>query len=69
MDISTQKQDKEFENKLQKETNIDIEKIEQDFKKNKNSVVNMLIDTVLHVDLSIPNSVKEKFENKTGFIL
>ena len=49
---------------LERETKDDIKKIQQDFDRNKDKVIEMLVEKVLHVDLSIPNSVKEKFAKK-----
>lgn len=59
-----QKEDKEFEISLEKETRVEIEQIERDFKANKDKVIEMLVAKVLEVDLSIPSSVKEKFVKK-----
>lgn len=60
----TQKTDKKFETQLEKETQEEITKIQEDYEKNKDKVVDMLVAKVLEVDLSIPNSVKEKFAKK-----
>lgn len=60
----TQKEDKEFELNLERETAEEIRKIEEDFNKNKDKVIQMLVDKVLEVDLTIPSSVKEKFAKK-----
>jgi hypothetical protein len=59
-----QKTDKKFETQLDKETAEEIAKIQEDYEKNKSKVVDMLVAKVLEVDLSIPNSVKEKFTKK-----
>lgn len=59
-----QKTDKKFETDLEKETQEEISKIQQDYEKNKAKVIDMLVQKVLEVDLSIPNSVKEKFVKK-----
>ena len=59
-----QKEDKEFEAALEKETAEDIKQIEKDFAQNKDKVIEMLVAKVLEVDLSIPSSVKEKFVKK-----
>ena len=59
-----QKTDKKFETDLQKETKDEIAKIQEDYEKNKSKVIDMLVNKVLEVDLSIPNSVKEKFLKK-----
>lgn len=59
-----QKTDKKFETDLEKETQEEISKIQQDYEKNKTKVIDMLVQKVLEVDLSIPNSVKEKFVKK-----
>lgn len=58
------KTDKKFETDLQKETQEEISKIQEDYEKNKGKVIEMLVNKVLEVDLSIPNSVKEKFLKK-----
>ena len=60
----SQKEDKEFELQLERENKEDIKKIQHDFDANKEKVIEMLVEKVLHVDLSIPNSVKEKFAKK-----
>lgn len=49
---------------MEKETQEEISKIEQDYDKNKSKVIDMLVQKVLEVDLTIPNSVKEKFIKK-----
>ena len=49
---------------MEKETKDEIKKIQEDFERNKDKVIDMLVEKVLHVDLSIPNSVKEKFTKK-----
>lgn len=49
---------------LEKETATEIAQIEKDFKANKDRVIEMLVNKVLEVDLSIPSSVKEKFVKK-----
>lgn len=54
----TQKEDKEFEDRLKKETEEDIKKIYLDFEKNKDKVINMLIENVLRVDLTIPMTIR-----------
>lgn len=59
-----QKEDKEFEDKLKEDTQVDIKKIYQDFEKNKDRVINMLIENVLSVDLTIPMTIREKFATK-----
>jgi|JI9StandDraft_2_1071091.scaffolds.fasta_scaffold1299455_1 hypothetical protein len=59
-----QKTDKKFETDLEKETQEEISKIQEDYEKNKSKVIEMLVSKVLEVDLSIPNSVKEKFLKK-----
>lgn len=59
-----QKTDKKFETDLEKETQEEISKIQVDYEKNKSKVIDMLVNKVLEVDLSIPNSVKEKFLKK-----
>ena len=53
---------------LERETKDDIKKIQSDFDRNKDKVIEMLVEKVLHVDLSIPNSVKEKFARKWLFV-
>ena len=60
----TQKTDKKFETQLEKETQEEITKIQEDYEKNRDKVVDMLVAKVLEVDLSIPNSVEEKFAKK-----
>ena len=37
--------------------------IEVDYQQNKDAVIEMLIDNVIHVDLSIPRVVKGNFED------
>ena len=64
MGILNQKTDKKFENELDQETKEEIKKIEEDYARNKDKVINMLVQKVLEVDLTIPNSVKEKFQKK-----
>lgn len=59
-----QKTDKKFETQLEKETQEEIAKIQVDYEKNKDKVIEMLVAKVLEVDLTIPNSVKEKFAKK-----
>ena len=59
-----QKTDKKFENELDQETKEEIKKIEEDYARNKDKVIKMLVQKVLEVDLTIPNSVKEKFQKK-----
>lgn len=49
---------------MERETAAEIKKIEEDFSKNKDKVIQMLVDKVLEVDLTIPSSVKEKFLKK-----
>lgn len=49
---------------MEKETQEEIEKIEEDYNRNKDKVIDMLVKKVLEVDLTIPNSVKEKFLKK-----
>lgn len=49
---------------LENETRDEINKIQQDYNQNKQKVVDMLVEKVLEVDLTIPNSVKEKFVKK-----
>ena len=49
---------------MEKETQEEIAKIQEDYEKNKNKVIDMLVNKVLEVDLTIPNSVKEKFIKK-----
>ena len=49
---------------MDRETQEEIQKIESDYAKNKDKVIDMLVAKVLEVDLSIPNSVKEKFQKK-----
>jgi hypothetical protein len=51
---------------LKDETDKEISQIESDFKQNKDKVIEMLINKVLDVDLSIPSSVREKFTKKDG---
>ena len=58
------KTDKKFETQLEKETQEEIAKIQKDYEKNKDKVIEMLVAKVLEVDLTIPNSVKEKFAKK-----
>lgn len=62
--MSIQKTDKKFESQLEKETQEEISRIQEDYNKNKDKVIDMLVAKVLEVDLSIPNSVKEKFTKK-----
>ena len=49
---------------MDQETQEEIKKIEEDYGRNKDKVIEMLVQKVLEVDLTIPNSVKEKFQKK-----
>lgn len=49
---------------MERETQEEIAKIQDDYEKNKSKVIDMLVNKVLEVDLTIPNSVKEKFLKK-----
>lgn len=49
---------------LEQETADEIKQIEKDFTSNKSKVIEMLVEKVLEVDLTIPSSVKEKFVKK-----
>ena len=62
--MQERKEDKDFEDKLKHETQEDIKKIYQDFERNKDKVINMLIENVLSVDLTIPMTIREKFASK-----
>jgi hypothetical protein len=44
---------------------VEINKIYKDFERNKDAVINMLIENVLNVDLTIPMTIREKFAKKT----
>jgi hypothetical protein len=62
--LKAEKTDKKFETDLERETQDEILKIQEDYEKNRDKVIEMLVNKVLQVDLSIPNSVKEKFLKK-----
>ena len=47
-----------------KETEVEVKLIRKDFSNNKDGVMKMLVEKVLEVDLSIPNSIREKFLKK-----
>lgn len=62
--LKAEKTDKKFETDLERETQEEILKIQEDYEKNRDKVIEMLVNKVLQVDLTIPNSVKEKFLKK-----
>jgi hypothetical protein len=52
--------------KLEKEVQNDIQRVENLFKRNKDSVIDYLIDHVKYVDIIVPEVVKGNFDEKFG---
>lgn len=52
--------------KLEKDVQIDIERVEGLFRKNKDNVIEFLIEHVKYVDIIVPEVVKGNFDEKFG---
>lgn len=62
--LQERKEDRQFEIDLRAKTDQEIDQIRADFNRNKDRVVQMLVQNVLNVDLEIPVSIREKFTKK-----
>jgi V-type H+-transporting ATPase subunit G len=49
------------EEELERKTEDEIRRIYEDYERNKQSVIEMLIERIIHVDLEIPLVVKGNF--------
>jgi hypothetical protein len=51
---------------LEQRTANDIKKLKIDYDKNKNKVIEFILESVLDVDMTIPDVVKGQFSKKMG---
>lgn len=57
---------KEEEEKMEKKIGSEMKQLQKEYDANKGSVINFILDSVLDVDLSIPDVVKGQFSKKLG---
>jgi hypothetical protein len=57
---------KEEEEKMEKKIGSEMKQLQKEYEANKQSVINFILDSVLDVDLSIPDVVKGQFSKKLG---
>ena len=51
---------------VERKNKIEINEVEQDYNKNKPKVIDFLFANAIEVDITVPDVVKGKFEEKFG---
>ncbi len=53
---------------IENRNKLEISEVEKEFNKNKDKVIDYLFQNVLEVDITVPDVVKGKFEEKFGVL-